>query len=84
MGFLDFAYVDPAVRGHGVAAALYDAIEARARAHGLSRLRTEASRVAEPFFGARGWVVIRRQRVRRNGVGLPNAVMERALGGDGA
>jgi putative acetyltransferase len=78
-GFLDFAYVDPAVRGKGVAAALYAVLEGRARAAGLTRLETEASRVAEPFFRSRGWTVVRRQEVRRNGVRLPNAVMERIL-----
>jgi GNAT superfamily N-acetyltransferase len=48
--FVDFAYVDPSVRGQGVGAALYAVIEGRARAMGLGRLQTEASRVAEPFF----------------------------------
>jgi putative acetyltransferase len=79
-GFLDFAYVDPAVRGQGVAAALYAELEGRARARRLARLETEASRVAEPFFLSRGWTVLRRQVVRRHGVRLPNAVMERDLG----
>jgi putative acetyltransferase len=78
-GFLDFAYVDPAVRGKGVAAELYDVLEARARAAGLTRLQTEASRVAEPFFRERGWVLLHRQRVRRLGVRLPNALMERVF-----
>ena len=79
-GFIDFAYVDPAVRGHGVGAALYAVIEGRARARGLSHLQTEASRVAEPFFAGRGWVVLRRQVVRRHLIPLPNAVMEKRLG----
>ncbi|MDG4648096.1 GNAT family N-acetyltransferase [Roseibacterium sp. SDUM158017] len=78
-GFLDFAYVDPSVRGMGVGAAIYAVIEGRARAAGLTRLQTEASRVAEPFFDARGWIVVKRQRVRRNGLSLPNAVMERTF-----
>ncbi|MCU4653828.1 GNAT family N-acetyltransferase [Roseibacterium sp. SDUM158016] len=78
-GFLDFAYVDPTVRGKGVAAALYAVLEGRARANGLSRLTTEASRVAEPFFAARGWRVVERQKVRRNGIRLPNAAMEKVL-----
>ncbi|MFW5881347.1 MAG: GNAT family N-acetyltransferase [Roseicyclus sp.] len=78
-GFIDFAYVDPSVRGRGVAAALYAVVEGRARALGLSELQTEASRVAEPFFAARGWVVVRRQTVKRRMVRLPNAVMEKRL-----
>lgn len=79
--FIDFAYVDPSVRGRGVGAALYAVLEGRARAEGLSRLQTEASRVAEPFFRARGWMVLHRQVVRRHLIGLPNAVMEKDLEG---
>lgn len=78
--FIDFAYVDPSVRGKGVAAALYAVIEGRARAMDLSRLQTEASRVAEPFFRDRGFVVLHRQIVRRRWIGLPNALMEKDFG----
>jgi hypothetical protein len=35
--------------------------------------------VAEPFFRERGWIVLHRQRVRRLGVRLPNALMERVF-----
>jgi putative acetyltransferase len=77
--FIDFAYVDPSVRGEGVAAALYAVIEGRARALGLPHLQTEASRVAEPFFADRGWEVVRRQTVKRRMIRLPNAVMEKPL-----
>jgi putative acetyltransferase len=77
--FIDFAYVDPSVRGKGVAAALYTVIEGRARALGIAQLQTEASRVAEPFFATRGWVVLRRQVVRRRMIRLPNAVMQKDL-----
>lgn len=77
--FIDFAYVDPSVRGRGVAAALYAVVEGRARALGLMHLQTEASRVAEPFFADRGWEVLRRQSVKRRMVRLPNAVMEKTL-----
>jgi putative acetyltransferase len=77
--FLDFAYVDPSVQGRGIAAALYAVLEGRARAAGLACVETEASRVAEPFFAARGWVVLRRQRVPRNWLRLPNAVMQKRL-----
>lgn len=79
-GFLDFAYVAPEARGQGVAAALYAVLEGRARAAGCTDLETEASRVAEPFFAARGWHVEKRQSVRRLGLRLPNAVMRKALG----
>jgi putative acetyltransferase len=78
--FVDFAYVDPSVRGQGVGAALYAVIEGRARVLGLSGLQTEASRVAEPFFRARGWSVLNRQVVKRRWIGLPNALMDKDFG----
>lgn len=78
-GFLDFAYVAPEARRQGVAAALYAVIEGRVRVAGRTVLEAEASRVAEPFFAARGWQVSRRQSVRRLGLQLPNAVMHKTL-----
>ncbi|MBY6200730.1 GNAT family N-acetyltransferase [Maritalea mobilis] len=77
--FLDFAYVLPEAAGRGVGGTLLAVLEGRAKSAGIDRLETEASRVAEPFFAARGWSVLRRQRVRRHGIGLPNAVMEKPL-----
>lgn len=78
-GFLDFAYVAPELRGQGVGAALYAVLEGRARAARIALLETAASRVAEPFFARRGWRVLRRQSVRRHGIALPNAVMQKPL-----
>lgn len=78
-GFLDFAYVAPEVMGQGVAAALYAMVEGRARVHGHTRLETEASLLAEPFFLRQGWRVVLRQQVERHGVKIPNAVMEKRL-----
>ncbi len=76
---LDFAYVHPAFARKGVGDALYAVVEGRARSVGVTRLRTEASLVAEPFFVRHGWRVVQRQEVVRNGVALRNAVMEKAL-----
>jgi putative acetyltransferase len=78
-GFLDFAYVAPEVMGQGVAEILYAVIEGRARVAGLTRLETEASLLAERFFVRRGWHLVRRQEVERNGIRIPNAVMEKVL-----
>jgi putative acetyltransferase len=54
-------------------------IEGRARVHGHTRLETEASLLAEPFFARHGWRVLQRQEVERDGVKIPNAVMEKRL-----
>lgn len=51
-GQIDFAYVAPAVMGQGVAQALYEVLEAHARAAALARLSTEASHPARRFFCA--------------------------------
>ena len=80
-GYLDFAYVAPEVMGKGVAATLYAVIEGRARAHGLARLETEASLLAQPFFKRQGWRLVKRQEVERDGVLIPNAVMQKRLQG---
>lgn len=80
-GYLDLAFVLPDVMGQGVADALYAVLEGRARARGLTRLETEASLLAEPFFRRQGWRMVRRQKVERLGVWLSNAVMEKDLPG---
>lgn len=77
--YLDLAYVLPEAMGTGIAAALYAVLEGRARAAGLTRLETEASLLAEPFFARQGWRVVQRQQVERHGVLLRNAVMEKDL-----
>ena len=78
-GYLDLAFVLPERARSGIATALYAMIEGRARAGELSRLTTEASLIAEPFFVGQGWQVLRRQTVKRNGESLKNAVMEKQL-----
>lgn len=77
--YLDLAYVLPEVMGTGVSGLLYSVLEGRARARGLTRLETEASLLAEPFFKRQGWRVVRRQKVERLGVWLSNALMEKGL-----
>ncbi|NUB43903.1 GNAT family N-acetyltransferase [Fertoebacter nigrum] len=71
-GYLDLAFVAPDQRGRGVADALWLAVQAEARARGLHRLTTEASRMARPFFLRHGWQVEAAQQVQRHGVMLEN------------
>jgi putative acetyltransferase len=58
-GLLDMAFVIPEVMGNGTAAALYDALLAKARAEGLARLTVQASRWSRGFLIKRGWRVDR-------------------------
>lgn len=78
-GYLDRLYVRWDRQGQGVATALCDALERKARQLGFSAICTDASITARPFFLARGYRVIREQRVERRGVWLTNFRMEKAL-----
>lgn len=78
-GHIDFAYVALEEMGKGTAAKLYDACETEARRLGLPYMDTEASHLARRFFEKRGWRVTARQTVIRDGVGIENFRMEKAL-----
>ncbi len=79
-GYLDLAFVLPEAMGQGISDGIYSVLEGRARAKGISRLTTQASLLAEPFFARHGWTVVRRQEVEIGGVVLKNAWMEKLLG----
>ena len=76
-GHLDTLYVHHEYQGCGVASALLDRIEAEARRLGLSRLYTEASITAEPFFRAKGFSIVRSQVVEVRGHTFRNFVMDK-------
>jgi len=76
-GHLDLAFVAPEAVGQGVAKALYDAILREAIAAGITRLTTEASLMARPFFARQGWTVLCEQAVARDGVTLTRFQMAR-------
>lgn len=73
-GYLDRLYVHPAHQRRGIAGAICDALEAAVPA---ARYTTHASIPARPFFAARGYRVLREQRVVRRGTTLTNFVMEK-------
>ena len=82
-GHLDHLYCSPDVLGRGVGSRLYDALERRARAAGLRRLRVEASEGARPLFERKGFT-LEEQRVQRlNGVLIQNYAMSKDLAGTG-
>jgi putative acetyltransferase len=78
-GYVDLAFVAPAAAGRGVGTVMTRWVESWARARGLSRLHTQASLGAQPMFRACGWTVLKTQQVKRDGVTLENAVMEKLL-----
>ena len=78
-GYLDFAFVDPAHRGHGMLSSLLAVLENRCRAEGIKRLHTHASLHLEPILTAKGWQVLRPNAVDQNGQVLRNFEMEKHL-----
>lgn len=66
--YLDRLYVHRDWQGRGVATALCNALEQRARIAGLSSVRTCASITARPFFEKRGYALEQAQLVQRHGV----------------
>ena len=54
-GYLDMAFVIPEVMGNGTAAALYDAVIARATQAGLTRFTVRAAHQSRQFLSRRGW-----------------------------
>ncbi len=74
---LDMMFVHPAHQRLGVATALLATVESVAREQGLSRLFTEASITARPFFERHGFRVIRQRTVHRRGQDLTNFAMEK-------
>lgn len=79
IGHFDMLYVAKDAIGKGIGGALCDAVEARARALGIARLFTEASKLARPVFERKGYALIAEQTVTPNGVALTNYRMEKFL-----
>ena len=72
-GYLDRLYVHHAYQHQGIASALCRELE-----QGFSTVTTHASITAMPFFARRGYLILRRQEVERQGVLLANYVMARS------
>lgn len=82
-GHIDMMFVHADHQGRGVAGALLDHVEAEAVARGLTRVFTEASLTARPFFAHRGFRVIEAQLVWLRGQELANFRMEKHLSRQG-
>ena len=78
-GHLDMLFVRGDTVGRGVGRRLYEAVEREARNQGLSRIFTEASITARPFFKMQGFRVVLKQTVLRRDVSLTNFIMEKNL-----
>lgn len=78
-GYFDCLYVSARMQRRGVATALADAMERRAAQQGASRMVSDVSITARPFFEHRGYRVLREQTVIRHGVSMTNYHMEKVL-----
>lgn len=74
-GYLDRLYVHTNYQRKGVASAICDKLEQAFSGN----IVTHASITARPFFEKRGYVVIKEQRVERQGIFLTNYVMTKFL-----
>lgn len=72
-GYLDRLYIHKDHQRQGIVSALCDELE---RSVGSVKITTHASITAKPFFEQRGYRVVRKQEVLRDGIVLTNYLME--------
>ncbi|BAZ38468.1 hypothetical protein NIES4101_44050 [Calothrix sp. NIES-4101] len=78
-GHIDCFYCHKNYQRCGVGSQIYRAIEAKAVELSVSRLFTEASITAKPFFQRMGFAVVKEQTVTRRGETFINYVMEKSI-----
>jgi putative acetyltransferase len=76
-GHLDHLYVHRCFQRQGVATALLHRVEQEAISRGLTRVFTEASVTACPFFERAGFRCIACQEIEHNGISFINYRMEK-------
>lgn len=78
-GYIDFAFIRPEAQGTGLFRALFNSVEAHARANAEPRLWVHASLMAQPAFVAVGFAVVEQQVVPIGDQDLKRACMEKLL-----
>jgi N-acetylglutamate synthase-like GNAT family acetyltransferase len=78
-GHIDCFYCHKDFQGRGIGTQLLKHIESKAKSLGLKNLFTEASITARPFFGSKGFIVVRKQEVERRGQKFINFLMEKII-----
>ena len=73
-GYLDRLYVHTDHQGKGIATAICDQLEQYAKGD----ITTHASITAKPFFEKRGYKVLKKQQVERQGIFLTNFRMRKS------
>ena len=78
-GHIDCFYVHHDYQGSSVGSTLIHEIEKEAVEKSISRIYSEVSITAKPFFEAKGFYLVKQQAVTIRGVELINFVMEKRL-----
>lgn len=78
-GHIDCFYIHDQHQRQGIGSKIYQAIEIKAMQLGLTRLFTEASITAKPFFISRGFKIIHPQKVSCRGQILVNYLMQKTI-----
>ena len=78
-GYLDFMYVSKDHQRRRIATELYKALEQFARENQFSKITSDVSITAKPFFQKQGFIVLHQQEVLIDGVPLINYKMEKFL-----
>lgn len=78
-GHIDCTYTHPDFQGQGIASTLYEYLLSEAKKRDIKHLYVEASLIAKSFFEHRGFSVVKKNVVQRNGVSLVNLSMEKYL-----
>ncbi len=78
-GNLDYVYAHRRFQRQGVASALFQRIEQEAISRGVTRIFTDASITARPFFERAGFRMIASQRIKHRGISFINYRMEKFL-----
>lgn len=73
-GYIDRLFVHKDYQQMGIASAICDELE---KAVDVPKITTHSSITAKPFFEKRGYKVVKKQQVKRQGVFLTNYVMEK-------
>lgn len=75
-GYLDHLFVHKDYQNQGIATAICNELE---QAFEGNKVTTHASITAKPFFEKRGYKVVKKQEVERNGILLTNFIMEKEM-----
>lgn len=78
-GYLDFMYVSKDHQRKGVASEIYNSLENFAVKNGISKIVSDVSITAKPFFEKKEFEVLQEQQVDIDGVKLRNYKMQKRL-----